>query len=151
VINNIAPCIWVQSVPAAEMVEQLNLRSRDDTADGTRLGTMFQGDIIGAMLNETLSTVFTGLRFASETNVKLLNISKVSNVLYCQILLTLNDVTVGPTHFARYYIIFETIVISARDRVYTFCDFQPSDEPVPRGAVPAEVTAFLNNFTILSE
>jgi hypothetical protein len=69
--------------------------------------------------------------FASETNVNILNSSKISDVLYCQILLTLNDVTVGPTRFARYYIIFETIVISPRDRVYKICDFQPSDEPMP--------------------
>ena len=125
---------------------QLNLQASPQSD-----AAAFQGDIIGAMLAQTFSSLFTTLPFTSETQVYLLNINKVSNVLYCQFLLTLHNVTVDSRKRDSYFVTFETIVISTKDNVYTICDFVPSEEPMPRGQVPAELTEWLNGFAVFSE
>lgn len=145
-IQNLAPCIYLQRYPTAELAVQLNLQASKNSQPAA-----FQGDIIGAMLAQTFSSLFTTLPFTSETQVYLLNINKVSNVLYCQFLLTLHNVTVDSRKRDSYFVTFETIVISTKDNVYTICDFVPSEEPMPRGQVPAELTEWLNGFAVFSE
>ena len=103
------------------------------------------------MLAQTFSTLFATLPFASDTQVYLQNISKVSNVLYCQFMLTLRNVIVEGRTLDSYFVTFETIVISTRENVYTVCIFTPSEEPMPRGPVPAEVTEWLSSFAVYSD
>jgi hypothetical protein len=83
VINNVAPCIYVQRLPTKKLLEQLEINSpfpneEDATLRNLRIPSIFRGDLVGALLTETLSGVFTTLRFMSDTDVNLRNISKVS-------------------------------------------------------------------------
>jgi hypothetical protein len=91
------------------------------------------------------------LTITSETQASLLNINKVSNVLYCQFLLTLHNVTIDSRKLDPYFINLEMIVISTKNNVYTICDLIPSEEPMLRGPVPAEVTEWLNGFAVFSD
>ena len=103
------------------------------------------------MLAQTFANVFKKLTFTSDTHASLLSINKVSNVLYCQFLLTLNNVTIESQHRDSYFINLEVIVISVKNNVYTISDLIPSDEPMLRGPVPAEVTEWLNGFAVFSD
>jgi hypothetical protein len=155
-IHNIAPVILVQCLPTNELIEKLNLAApftgeHEKPIKDPESKMIFQGDIVGAMLTQTFSGFFDALHFGSNTHVNLLTVNKVKNILYCQILLTLRDVTLNDRRFPRYYINFETIVISTPDNVYTLADFQPSEEPLPRGTIAAEVTEWLNGFAIVSK
>lgn len=146
VIQNFAPCIYVQRLPIADLTIQLNL----EAAKHSQSATLFEGDIIGSMLAQTFSNVFKTLTFTSDTQASLLNISKVSNVLYCQFLLTLHNVTIDSRQLDSYFINLEVIVISTKNNVYTISDLIPSDEPMLRGPVPAEVTEWLNGFAVFA-
>ena len=154
-IRNIAPVIVIQAIPTKDLIDQLNLAApftgeveKPIQDPGSKM--VFKGDIVGAMLTESLYNLFNTLHFASNTNVNLLTVNKVKNVLYCQVLLTLRDVSVASRPFSRFYVNVEIIVISTSDTVYALCDFQPSNEPLPRGPVAAEVTQWLDGFAILT-
>lgn len=147
VIQNFAPCIYLQRLPIEELTVQLNL----EAAKNSQPATLFQGDVIGSMLAQTFANVFKTLTFTSETQASLLNINKVSNVLYCQFLLTLHNVTIDSRKLESYFITLEMIVVSTKDNVYTVCDLIPSEEPMLRGPVPAEVTEWLNGFAVFSD
>jgi hypothetical protein len=106
VIQNFAPCIYVQRLPTADLTIQLNL----EAAKNSQPATLFEGDIIGSMLAQTFSNVFKTLTFTSDTQASLVNISKVSNVLYCQFLLTLHNVTVDSRRLDSYFINLEVLL-----------------------------------------
>jgi hypothetical protein len=53
VIQNFAPCIYLQRLPIEELTVQLNL----EAAKNSQPATLFQGDVIGAMLAQTFSNV----------------------------------------------------------------------------------------------
>jgi hypothetical protein len=147
VFQDFAPCIYVQSLPIEELTIQLNLEAAKDSQSTT----LFQGDVIGSMLAQTFSNVFKTLTITSDTQASLLSISKVSNVLYCQFLLTIHNVTIDSRVLPSYFINLEMIIISTPKTVYTICDLIPSEEPVLRGAVPAEVTEWLSGFAVFSD
>lgn len=147
VSQNFAPCIYLQRLPIDDLTVQLNL----EATKNSQSTTLFQGDVIGAMLAQTFANVFKTLTFTSETQASLLNINKVSNVLYCQFLLTLRNVTINSQKRDSYFITLEMIVISTKDSVYTVCDLIPSEEPMLRGPIPAEVTEWINGFTVFSD
>lgn len=147
VIQNFAPCIYVQRLPIDELTVQLNL----EAAKNAQPKTLFEGDVIGAMLAQTFANVFKTLTFTSDTQASLLSINKVSNVLYCQFLLTLHNVTIDARNVNSYFVNLEMIVITTKNNVYTICDLIPSEEPVLRGPVPAEVTEWLKGFAVFSD
>jgi hypothetical protein len=162
IINNIAPLITVQRFPNKELLTELGIDTPGSDLsgktpeikrllNGLHMPTIFQGDIVGAVLAQNFSLVFDQLRFVEGVNVDLVTINKVSNVLYCQILITLRNGSVGNAKFERYYLSLENIVISTKDSLYVICDIVPSDDPAPRGPVAAEVSEWLNDFAILSE
>jgi hypothetical protein len=147
VIQNFAPCIYLQRLPIDELTVQLNL----EAAKNSQPAALFQGDIIGAMLAQTFANVFKTLTFTSDTQASLLSITKVSNVLYCQFLLTIRNVTVDSRKLDSYFVNLEMIVISTNNNVYTICDIIPSEEPILRGPISAEVTEWLNAFAVYSD
>jgi hypothetical protein len=147
VIQNFAPCFYVQRLPIDELTIRLNL----EAAKNSQPQTLFEGDVIGSMLAQTFANVFKTLTFTSDTHASLLNISKVGDVLYCQFLLTINNVTIDARSLPSYFINLETIVISTPKNVYTICDIIPSEEPVLRGTVPAEVTEWLSGFAVFAD
>lgn len=161
-INNIAPMITVQCFPNKELLSQFGIderepRSKDESPerkellDSLRQPTIFQGDVVGAVLAQNLSLIFDHLRFVENVNVELVTINKIGNVLYCQVLITLSKGSIGGRPFEHYYLIYENTVISTRDHLYVVSDVVPSDDPSPRGPVAAEVTRWLNDFAIISQ
>jgi hypothetical protein len=147
VIENFAPSIYVQRLPLDELTVQLNL----EAAKNSQPTTLFEGDVIGSMLAQTFSNIFKKLTITSDTQASLLSITKVSNVLYCQFLVTIHDVTIDGRALPSYFINLEMIVISTPKSVYTICDLVPSEEPVLRGSVPAEVTEWLSGFAVFAD
>lgn len=160
-IHNIAPLITVQRFPAKDLLahlgiedpvsppKELNVESRN-VLKSLRSASIFHGDAVGALLTQNLSYVFEQLRFASGATVNLVTINKVSNVLYCQILITLTNGSLQGIHFDKYYLSVESIVLSAGDSVYVVFDVLPSNDPAPRGPVAAELTEWLNSFSVIS-
>lgn len=147
VIQNLAPCIYVQRLALDELTVQLNL----EAAKHSQPSSLFEGDVIGSMLAQTFANVFKTLTFTADTQASLLSISKVSNVLYCQFLLTIHNVTIDSRTLPSYFVNLEMIVISTPKNVYTIYDLIPSEEPVLRGAVPAEVTEWLSGFAVFAD
>jgi len=169
-LQKASPCIYVQKLSVAKLAMQLSLEETDwtkksavvvessslenideETAKKFQAHYLFQGDLVGAVLAETFAEVFENLRFVANTDVRLIAINKISNVLYCQILITLHDVTVNNEKLPEYYINVENIVICTPDDLYTLFDFIPGKDPVPRGAVAGEITTWLDGFAILAK
>jgi hypothetical protein len=162
VINHIAPMITVQRFANKEILTHFGIdsptpMSGDETVetkkllDELRRPTIFQGDIVGAVLAQNFSIVFDQLRFVKGVSVELVNINKVANVLYCQVLITLSDGSIDGKKFDQYYLICENTVISSRDYLYVISDVVPSEDPSPRSPAAAEVTQWLNEFAIISQ
>jgi hypothetical protein len=147
VFQNFAPCIYLQRLPVDELTVQLNL----EAAKNSQPARLFEGDIIGSMLAETFSNVFKKLTFTADTQAALLSVTKISDVLYCQFLVTIHNVTIDSRVLPSYFVNLEMIVISTPKNVYVISDLIPSEEPVLRGPVPAELTEWLSGFAVFAD
>jgi hypothetical protein len=114
-----------------------------------QLERIFRGDAAGSILSSLLMQQFVTQAIVKNVQVDLVEIQKVGNTVYVQILIITKDVEVDQTHYSSYYQRNELLLVSTKDSVYLVQTSVPSQDPLPRDEYFQWVTEWLSNFAIV--
>jgi len=160
-------CITLERIPISRMRETFKLRaqmadeesesrtssipiSKDDTPEKwvANLDRVFMGDVVGFVFSSSMKMQEHASLYSPEMGFYIVKMQKVGNVLYCQTLVTLKDVTVNGKPYHLYYIRYELLIVSTPENVYVVTIFVPSSDPAPRGKIYSAVNSWLSTFRI---
>lgn len=110
---------------------------------------IFRGDAVGTFFTLYLQQRLLTPLVVPNTNVELIEVQKVGNVLYAQSLITLKDVIVENTKYSHYYIRQELILVSTSTDFYLISTFIPSEELIPRGEFFTWVNTWFGDLAIV--
>jgi hypothetical protein len=124
--------------------------SKGDSASvfASKLDKIFRGDVVGSLLYYQMDAEEDASMSSPEMGFYIVEMQKVGNVLYCQTLVTMKDMTVGGRSYPLYYIRREVMIVSTAENVYVVTIFVPSSDPAPRGKIFSAVNSWLSAFRI---
>ena len=107
-----------------------------------------RNDVVGSIFTIKLYTMAIMAQFPKQS-VTLLNVQKVGNVLYSQVLITLHDLKADSKHYDNYYIKEEIIIVATPNGVALIQTFIPSDDPSFRDPNSTIITSWLQDFRVV--
>jgi hypothetical protein len=113
------------------------------------LDKIFRGDVVGTFFTSQLSAQLMAAVVSPKTRFNLVEVQKVGNVLYAQILVTLKNVNVDGQSCPEFYLRKEMIVIALPDGAVVVQTLVPSADPAPRDIAFAEISKWLTDFRVV--
>lgn len=169
-LNNITPQITVQKYSKEMLKSMLGDFFHNIASDKKFLNYLFNNELTGSVdtlkVSNNLESMYDGnwsaiflenyltkslqiSAFNSNADYKLLNITKVKNLIYAQGLTTLKNVIVNNEKYKSYYLRNEIIITSDSKEVYIISTRVPSSDPSTRNQYFNDVTYWLSNFKMI--
>jgi hypothetical protein len=116
-----------------------------------QLDSQFRGDLVGNELMLQLRLVQEFVLGSADSSVEIVNLQKVGNVVYVQLLLSFRDVTVGGLHYSKYYVRRELIMVSDQTNLYIIQTMVPTPDPSPNREIYSRLTKWFTKLAIFAE
>lgn len=160
--SEIGPLISLQKIPlertlkgsleaqAKEIEEERKLNRPPFFASLSteELERAFQGDVAEHMLATWIDLHLAGSLDAPEANSSLVQLQKLGNVVYAQLLTTVHDCEVDGKKVAVYFVRHEMIIITDREYTTQIEIVVPSADPSPRGPVYSTIQVWFSGLAL---
>lgn len=121
---------------------------KDSGAFLAQLESEFRGDAAGHELMIRLEYLHEELFREPDFSMEIVNLQKVGNVVYAQLLQSFRNVTVGGLHYSKYYMREEIVIVSDQNYVYTIQTFVPTPDPSPKREIYSRITKWFAKLAI---
>lgn len=108
----------------------------------------FRGDVAGHLLSSWLDYSLAATVNAPEWDSSLVQLQKIGNVVYAQLLRKVHDPEVNGKRVPEYFVRHEVIIITDRDDVTMIEITVPSADSIPRGPVYSTIQEWFSGLAI---
>jgi len=113
-----------------------------------RLDAEFRGDAAGTFLLSELNLLHTLGSDPPNVSFEIVQLQKVGNVVYAQVLRTWRDVTVRGLHYPNYFVRQEIVIVTDQSNLYHIETFVPTSDPAVRGEIYSRITEWFSKLAI---
>jgi hypothetical protein len=139
----------IQALPEeVERQKKLKLLPAEIEISAEGLERYFRGDEAARVFSSWLDMQLAVTNNVPESTSSLVEVRKVGNVVYAQLLRTVRDPEVNGKRVGVYFIRYELIVITDREYLTTIQVTVPSADPAPRGTVYSKIQEWFSGLAI---
>jgi hypothetical protein len=131
----------VREVTGAEM-------KPDEVPDLSELERVYRGDVATIYLASFMRDHLRQFIGFPEIDTQLVELQKVGNVVYSQVLITVQNATVNDKKLPVFYVRFEEIIITDQNATTVIGITIPSADPAPRGTAYAQIQEWFSGLAI---
>jgi hypothetical protein len=120
----------------------------DEAPDLAYFERLFRGDMATVQLAGFMQSNLEQFVDSTGIDTRLVELEKVGNVLYLQILVTIHDATVNGKKLPIFFVRNEEIIITDKNAMTLIIITVPSADPAPRGPAYAQIQEWFSGLAI---